>query len=1069
MRNGVVVAGNIPITEACKRVFKIMSDDYIEVKFVSDVPYIFEVGDYIDDELFGRFYITDKQVGKYDNNTGGYEYQIKFSNQHYLWSNRVFCLTTLSGSASIFPTNSGAWINNGFKSASAIGTDYYEMRNYQEDYPYCIVTKDPVLIPYVKTFKVTPPSGCKCSIFFFDKNKQYTGHEVQLFTTEIELTANDDEIYAGMGILYGSSTPIAPSAAATLVTTADAYERKETAWVLTDKISIHAEEVMKNLACLGLMHYDGVYDYYTYEIGENITTAAKTIDYNGTNIIDALKKIADAFECEWWVGGNVLHFGKCEKDVETIGAEPFRIIADGGEINVESISVSNSAQDPANRVFSFGGTKNIPPSYRRNLVFKINDIDDSGSTVVYRDTTRPLSQKMLKGTGTDVMLAELWQFPMAHSGIRSSCDAFSALVTLNGIYSLDIDARLTMTLTGNSAGQGTFRLAITRGKDNTAEELISTEASFDKYPTTSLTFRLVGTTAAINFSNETIYLRVFCAGINTTAPTLTIPATTFGKAYGDFDIDIIYKGETKNVTYEWTEESVKMDGFICSGFTPVIGDTFEIASENLNEINVPFSYYTDEYEEANYGRCGERRLLLPKTSSAHTDVFNNGDCYVGEKDLDNLRYTETAVKFEGIFPRMALQVGVVTPITLNEEIQAADNTTRINYYTAYRIELSNKDAFWFTDDWILDSTNLEVKFLTREEGIELGMDIPVNQACMLAGMTFKVLFNPDNYLTTDPLSQVFEIVRNEDFGVKLPNLTLYPTVGDPFIFIGWNVRAITSTDLIANAEAELLEKAAEYYNALQGGDLTFTCKMMSDSMRRMGTNLYLADKNTKEFHVRQLDIYAAKGSSAESYIKINNTDIIETSDAYNAYFLFLNRESLAVEEAFRFNFPSASDEEHFAEQIARTIGTRFLAFMGSGVEINDSGLINVLAGYGMAIQSGSYCYAGIGTSETTTNDFFNYDVSAANLSCYIENGELSTSEVGLPLVVTDADDENYELLTEGDKVVVYYPLLDAPFNSRVIGYEFKLDIPYDTPQYTIGESDAFSRLKKIEKELTKLS
>lgn len=41
-------------------------------------------------------------------------------------------------------------------------------------------------------------------------------------------------------------------------------------------------------------------------------------------------------------------------------------------------------------------------------------------------------------------------------------------------------------------------------------------------------------------------------------------------------------------------------------------------------------------------------------------------------------------------------------------------------------------------------------------------------------------------------------------------------------------------------------------------------------------------------------------------------------------------------------------------------------------------------------------------------------------------------------------------------------------DSRIIGYEYKLDIPQDTPTYIIGETEAFSRLKQIEKQLTKL-
>ena len=41
--------------------------------------------------------------------------------------------------------------------------------------------------------------------------------------------------------------------------------------------------------------------------------------------------------------------------------------------------------------------------------------------------------------------------------------------------------------------------------------------------------------------------------------------------------------------------------------------------------------------------------------------------------------------------------------------------------------------------------------------------------------------------------------------------------------------------------------------------------------------------------------------------------------------------------------------------------------------------------------------------------------------------------------------------------------------SRVIGFEIKLDIPYDSPQYTIGESAAYSRISDIEGKVEELT
>lgn len=41
--------------------------------------------------------------------------------------------------------------------------------------------------------------------------------------------------------------------------------------------------------------------------------------------------------------------------------------------------------------------------------------------------------------------------------------------------------------------------------------------------------------------------------------------------------------------------------------------------------------------------------------------------------------------------------------------------------------------------------------------------------------------------------------------------------------------------------------------------------------------------------------------------------------------------------------------------------------------------------------------------------------------------------------------------------------------SRVLGFEFNLDIPYDSPVYTIGESTAYSRLGEIESKLDNIT
>lgn len=60
---------------------------------------------------------------------------------------------------------------------------------------------------------------------------------------------------------------------------------------------------------------------------------------------------------------------------------------------------------------------------------------------------------------------------------------------------------------------------------------------------------------------------------------------------------------------------------------------------------------------------------------------------------------------------------------------------------------------------------------------------------------------------------------------------------------------------------------------------------------------------------------------------------------------------------------------------------------------------------------------------------------------------------------------NYIIPTAGAKIRIIHGALSAPKVSRVIGYELKLDKPYDSPRYTVGETQAYSRLAQIEKEI----
>ncbi|MCE9106561.1 hypothetical protein [Bacteroides pyogenes] len=49
-----------------------------------------------------------------------------------------------------------------------------------------------------------------------------------------------------------------------------------------------------------------------WSVGDVIITSRKTIDYNNTSCWEALGKMADAFDTEWWVDGYVINLSRCE-------------------------------------------------------------------------------------------------------------------------------------------------------------------------------------------------------------------------------------------------------------------------------------------------------------------------------------------------------------------------------------------------------------------------------------------------------------------------------------------------------------------------------------------------------------------------------------------------------------------------------------------------------------------------------------------------------------------------------------------------------------------------------------
>ena len=136
----------------------------------------------------------------------------------------------------------------------------------------------------------------------------------------------------------------------------------ETSFRLTATIGTHLNVVTDNLRRLGEADpsflYDGKEAYVSAlkGVADDAKNRHAFIAYEGTDILSALNRIAEAFGCEWWVEDNVIYMGRCEMATDTVVLEMHDAI--------EQMSTQGSKGVYANRLIVFGSERNLPANYR---------------------------------------------------------------------------------------------------------------------------------------------------------------------------------------------------------------------------------------------------------------------------------------------------------------------------------------------------------------------------------------------------------------------------------------------------------------------------------------------------------------------------------------------------------------------------------------------------------------------------------------------------------------------------------------------------------------------------------
>lgn len=127
---------------------------------------------------------------------------------------------------------------------------------------------------------------------------------------------------------------------------------QEASWNLTASLDTQLGVFLRNLQALGYT-YKGT--NFEFSIDSSVENKSMLMSYDNTNLLDALSKMAETWDCEWWVEDNQIRFGRCEFG-DPVDFEIGK--------NVEEMTRSDSKTEYATRIYAFGSTRNLPTNYR---------------------------------------------------------------------------------------------------------------------------------------------------------------------------------------------------------------------------------------------------------------------------------------------------------------------------------------------------------------------------------------------------------------------------------------------------------------------------------------------------------------------------------------------------------------------------------------------------------------------------------------------------------------------------------------------------------------------------------
>ena len=616
---------------------------------------------------------------------------------------------------------------------------------------------------------------------------------------------------------------------------------REAAWNLTATLDTHLNVFLDNLNALGYKFRE---EEFTYEIDSTVENTSKLISYDNVNLIDALTQMAETWECEWWITEHVIHFGRCEysSPVDFKAGD----LTDTENVNVNSMTRSDSQTTYATRIYAFGSTRNIPSSYRKELIFDVKEVNGRNIS----DTSRPLKISYFpsrvtykedytassnEGSGSFTPSYTEWTLDKT---LASSAKGGSYKVVSGGI---SINISTAVPQIGNRAflpaGDYILKASYIYNVSGESKEVIigNQTVSLAQNQQYEIVSKIqVPDTLVIDKNSSDLKVRVY---VHVPAPASSELLSTF-QAYVTYDINV-YGGSSATTSVTFLSGANAGQTFAAvynpdlltgdaaniiqlpEGVTASLGNRYTI--NNIISGKVPDNYFSKDDKEMTLNGVVQKRLMLPEGIS-YVDAYkysptgeriNIGDERYNDPDnveMPEEEAIEEIVIFEDEYPQYK---GTISSVSHDDKVDDNDKEYRI--YNFKDTGLKN-----FTEDFRLDGEELHMIFQTGK----------------LAGMDFAI-----NIVESDNTGTTFEIVRNEDYGRFLPDDVLYPQTAhmedgeevpaDTYILYGFDT-AYISEQMLPDAEQDLLKKAKEYVKKSMIDPSTYDCEMDADFIYNKG-------------------------------------------------------------------------------------------------------------------------------------------------------------------------------------------------------------------------------------------